>query len=102
MTRLLAAGVAALAMMTGTALAQPTSSQVTTSVIPEIVAPPAGTLSVTRSQNTTGPDGTRSNSNETTYRKGGEVADDSVTTTTTTPPPPLATTTTKSTTTVTE
>ena len=101
MTRLLAAGVAALAMMTGAALAQP-SSPVTTTVIPEIVAPPAGTLSVTRSQNTTGPDGTRSNSNETTYRKGGEVADDSVTTTTTTPPPPLATTTTKSTTTVTE
>jgi hypothetical protein len=100
MTRLLAAGVAALAMMTGVALAQ-TSSQVTTSVVPQVVAPPAGTLSVTRSQNTTGPDGTRSNTNETTYRKGNGVADDSVTTTTR-PPPPLVTTTTKSTTTVTE
>jgi hypothetical protein len=101
MSKLLAAGVVALAMMTGIALAQTTSSQVTTTVTPVIVAPPAGTLSVTRTQRTTGPDGTQTNTSETTYQSSNGVADDSVTRITTYPPP-LTTTITKSSTTVTE
>ncbi len=71
---------------------------------PVIVAPPPGTLSVTRTQNITAPDGTQTDRTETTYRNTNGVADDTMTRTTTTPPPAVATTSTysKTTTTTTE
>jgi hypothetical protein len=97
------AGAVALAMTTVGAVAQ--TSQTTTTVapmpvVPSPVAPPDGTLSVTRSQKTIAADGSQTNCNQTTYRKSNGVADDSVTTTATVPPP-LIMSTTRSTTTIT-
>ena len=100
MNMLFAAGAVALALTTGAAVAQ-TTSQTTTTVTPApVVAPPDGTLSVTRSQKSIGPDGTQTNSDETTYRNSDGVADDTVTRTTTIPAPPIISTT-RSTTTIT-
>jgi hypothetical protein len=101
MIKLLAAGAIALAMTTGIALAQTTTSQVTTTVTPVIVAPPPGTLSVTRTEKSTDLNGTQTNTNETTYHNSNGVADDTVTKTTTYPLP-VATTITKSSTSVTQ
>ena len=96
MNKLLLAGAAALLMTTGVAMAQTTSSssQTTTTVapatgIPVLVAPPVGTLSVSRTTNTTASDGTQTSTDQTTYRNSEGVANESVTRTTTYPPPPL-------------
>ncbi len=110
MSKLLLAGALALAMTTGIAVAQTTSSssETTTTVtppnVPAIVAPPAGTLSVTSTSKGTAPDGTRTDKTQTTYRDSNGVVNDSTTKTTTAPPPPAATTSTwsKSTTTTTD
>ena len=60
MSRLLLAGAAVLVMSMGVAAAQTmTSSQSTTTVTPVIVAPPAGTLSTTRTDSATSSDGTQ-------------------------------------------
>ena len=102
MNKLLVASAVALALATGGAVAQTTSSEVTTTTVaPGIAAPPAGTLDVTRTQRTISPDGTRTNTDETTYHNSNGVADDSVTRTTTYPPAEV-TTTNRSTSTVTE
>jgi len=121
MNRLLLASAAALLMTAGVAvaqaasprspieladaaqlMAQTTTSQTTTSFTPApvIVAPPEGTLSTTRTRRTTDEDGTRTDSNRTTYRSGEGVRDDSETRTTTYPSP-ADTTTRSSTTTIT-
>src|SRR5277367_5316312 len=92
MTRFLLAGVAALGMMTGFAVAQTTTSE-TTTVVPTIVAPPPGTLSTTMTRKSVGADGTQTDSTRTTYSNGNGVAEDSVTKTTTHPPPAVVTTT---------
>jgi hypothetical protein len=85
MNRFFVAGAAVLAMTASAAMAQTTSSQTTTTVTPAIVAPPAGTLSSTHTEKTTGVDGTKTESTATTYRNTNGVADDSVTKTTTYP-----------------
>ena len=77
MTRFLLAGVAALGMMTGFAVAQTTTSE-TTTVVPTIVAPPPGTLSTTMTRKSVGADGTQTDSTRTTYSNGNGVAEDSV------------------------
>ena len=101
MTRLFLAGALALALTTGVAVAQTTTSQTTTTVTPDMpIAPPVGTLSTTRTRRTTDEDGTRTDSNRTTYRSGEGVRDDSETRTTTYPSP-ADTTTRSSTTTIT-
>jgi hypothetical protein len=96
MNKLLLAGVAALALSTGAAVAQTTIIQTGPAPAPPVVAPPEGTLSVTHTQKYNGPNGT-SERTETTYRKGNGVADDTVTRTTENPPPPVTTTTTTTT-----
>jgi len=101
MNRLVIIGSMALLMPTGVALAQTTSSESSTTVTPSLAAPPAGTLSTTRTQKSIGPDGTQTRTNESTYRNSDGVADDTVRTTTTPPPAPV-TTTRKTTTTVTQ
>ena len=78
-----------------------TTAEVTTTVIPEIIAPPAGTLSVMRPQNTVSPDGAQTITNETTHHNGNGFADDEVTKTTRYPPVDVMTTK-KSTSSVTE
>lgn len=108
MNKVLAAGAVALMMTAGVAMAQTSTSQTTTTVtpappllapaMPSVVAPPDGTLSVTRTQKSLSSDGTRVDSNETTYRNTAGVADDSMTKTTTYPAPTATTTTTNKTT----
>jgi|UniRef100_A0A8J4HA38 hypothetical protein len=108
MNKFLAAGAVALVMTAGVAMAQTSTSQTTTTVtpappllapaMPAVVAPPDGTLSVTRTQKSLSSDGTRVDSNETTYRNTAGVADDSMTKTTTYPAPTATTTTTNKTT----
>jgi hypothetical protein len=121
MNRLLLASAAALLMTAGVAvaqtapprspieladaaqlMAQTTTSQTTTSFTPApvIVAPPEGTLSTTRTRKTIDEDGTRTDTNRTTYRNSNGVGDDSETRTTTYPSP-ADTTTRSSTTTIT-
>lgn len=92
MNRLLGLYAAALVMATGAAMAQSTSSQTTTTVTPSFAAPPAGVLSESRSEKTVGPDGTQTNSSESTYRNGNGVSHDSVTRTITVPPASVTTT----------
>jgi len=108
MNKFLAAGAVALVMAAGVAMAQTSTSQTTTTVtpappmpapaMPAVIAPPDGTLSVTRTQKSLSSDGTRVDSNETTYRNTAGVADDSMTKTTTYPAPTATTTTTNKTT----
>jgi hypothetical protein len=107
MKKLVLAATVGLAMMTGVAVAQTTTSQTTTTVtpapdVPMIAAPPSGTLSITREQKTTAFDGTKTDKTETTYRNTNGVADDTTTKTTTYPTTAVTTTTTKSSSTVTE
>jgi hypothetical protein len=109
MSKLLLTGAIALVMTTGMAVAQTTSSETTTTVrpapgMPASVAPPPGTLSVTRTDKTTTSDGVQTDKTESTYRNTNGVADDTVSRTTTYPPPVASTTSTssKSTTTTTE
>lgn len=102
MNGLFLSAVLALALTSGVAMAQTTASEVTTTTTPVIVAPPEGTLSVTRTQKTIDPDGTQTSTHETTYHNTNGVADDSVTRTTIIPPADITTTTTKSSTTTTE
>jgi hypothetical protein len=106
MSKLLLAGAMALVLTTGIAVAQTTSSETTTTVTPAplIVAPPPGTLSVTRTEKSTAPDGTQTDKTQSTYRNTNGVAEDTMTKTTTTPPPAVATTSTwsKTSTTTTE
>lgn len=85
MNSLLVASAVVLALSAGVAAAQTTSSEITTTSTPVIVAPPDGTLSVTRTQRTINPDGSQINSNETTYRNNSGVADETVTKTTNIP-----------------
>ena len=80
MSRLLLAGAAVLVMSMGVAAAQTmTSSQSTTTVTPVIVAPPAGTLSTTRTDSATNSTGTQTDLTRTTYRnqqrRGGRQRD---------------------------
>ncbi len=91
MTFHLLATVMTLALMTGIAMAQTSSSD---STIPSIVAPPPGTLSTSRSQHVIDGNGTETTSDRTTYRNDAGVADDLHTTKTT---HPAASTTTRST-----
>ena len=92
--------VAAFVMAMGAAQAQTTTSQ-TTIYTPPLSAPPAGTLSTTRTEKTIGVDGTQTKTNETTYRNTNGVSDDTVTRSTTITPPPVTATTEYSTTTTT-
>jgi hypothetical protein len=112
MNHLLLAGAMALVLTTGAAVAQTTSSETTTIVTPApaarpipvaplIVAPPPGTLSVTRTQQINAPDGSQTDKTETTYRNTNGVADDTTTKTITYPAPVAATTSTFSKTTTT-
>jgi len=107
MTRLLLAGAAALGLMTSVALAQTSSSSTstTTTTTPPVLAPltppPAGTLSRTTVRKSVAPNGTRTESTQTTYGNANGVASDTVTNTTTSPPPITATTSRETTTTVT-
>ena len=97
MNPLLVAGYGAMLMVTAVALAQPSTSQTTTSQttittgrpmtpIPEIIAPPAGTLSTTTLGKRIDPDGTQTITNETRYRNSTGVAQDSVSQSTRFPP----------------
>jgi hypothetical protein len=127
MNKLWLAGAAALAMMTGVAVAQTTTSQTTTTVYPTVLTPVAGTMSttnsdgtqtmttvypavvtpvagsvsVTRTVDTTNSDGTQTTSKETTFHNSNGVADDSVTKTTIYPPVAVTTTNTKTSTSMT-
>jgi len=85
----------AFAFTAGGALAQTTSSQSTTSVTPVAPAPPADTLSVTRSEKSTAPDGTQTNSNDTSYRNSQGSVTESSKRTTVPPAPPMVNTTTE-------
>jgi len=101
----LSVATAALVISAGIATAQTTSSQTTTTTttpgMPLIVAPPTGTLSTERTQKTTSPDGTQTDTKSSTYRNTNGVANDSETTTTRQPPATTyESTTKKSTTTV--
>ena len=96
MNKFLMIGAAAMAMLTGGAMAQTqtSTSQTTTTVLPApapappiLFAPPAGTLSTTRTTSSLNSDGTSVQSKETTYRNTAGVADDSMTRTTTYPAP---------------
>jgi hypothetical protein len=102
MTRLLLAGTAALSLMTGVALAQSVTSQTTTTTVPDVVAPPQGTLSTTTATKSIGVDGTRTETSGTTYRNSNGVASDSQSKTTTYPPSVAITTTHSSSTTSTQ
>ncbi len=103
MNKFLMIGAAAMAMLTGGAMAQTqtSTSQTTTTVLPApapappiLFAPPADTLSTTRTTSSLNSDGTSVQSKETTYRNTAGVADDSMTRTTTYPAPTETTTTT--------
>jgi hypothetical protein len=99
----------AVLFSSGLAMAQTSTSQtvITTTpspagpVIAPIVPPPVGTLSTTTTEQKVLPNGTRINSESTTYRNTQGVAQDSLTRTTIAPPPPPPTTTTQTDTTVT-
>jgi hypothetical protein len=90
MLKYIVAGAVALSLLNGAAMAQIASSQSGTS---PIVAPPAGTLSSSRTERSIDSNGTETDSDRTTYRNDAGVADDVHTTTTT---HPAATTTTSS------
>jgi len=100
MKNLLLAGVAALALTAGAAIAQTTESTTSqsTTVAPDPNAPPAGTLSTTRETHAVDAYGNQTDSKASAYRNSNGVADDSQTTTTTMPapppPPPVTTSTT--------
>ena len=100
MNKFLMIGATAMTMLTGGAMAQTqtSTSQTTTTVTPAsppiLFAPPAGTLSTTRTTNSLNSDGTSVESKETTFRNTAGVADDSITRTTTYPAATETTTTT--------
>jgi hypothetical protein len=112
MNKLFLAGAAALLMTTGAAMAQTTSTSqtTTTTIAPPVDVMPTGspkfatpndalghegTVSVTRTLRTIGPDGAETDTSQTTWPNSNGVADDSVTRTTTYPAlPPVVTTTT--------
>jgi hypothetical protein len=118
MKSFLRAGIAALALTSGVALAQTATETTTTQTtavpavpppplvvqqpIPAPLPPPAGTLSSTRETRTVDAYGNPVVSRGSTYRDSTGVAQDSQTTTTTVPvappPPPVTTTTTTQTT----
>jgi len=100
MKTLLLAGVAALALNAGAAIAQTTESTTSqsTTTAPDPGAPPAGTLSTTRDTHAVDAYGNQVDQKATSYRNSNGVADDSTTTTTAMPapppPPPVTTSTT--------
>lgn len=85
--------------------AQTSSSTTTTTitpppavvVVPPVMAPPAGTLSESRTERSVNPDGSQTTREQTNYRDGSGATSNSVTTTV----PPPATTTERTTTTTT-
>lgn len=92
---------AAIMAAGGSALAQPAPDP---NVPGSVEAPPAGTLSTTRTEKSISPDGTQTQSVQTNYRNSNGVADDRSTTTVVqppAPPPPVESSTTTSTTTTT-
>ena len=70
------------------ALSQSSSSTTTTTtttpviVVPELVTPPSGSLSVNRTEKTTNPDGSQTTRDQSTFRNNSGVASESTTTTT--------------------
>ena len=96
--------LSAVLFAAGAAVAQTTTSETTTTTVTPraaaapMVAPPVGTLSTSRTERTVGPDGTKTDKSETTYRNSNGVANDSVSTTVVTPPAKETTTSTTSTT----
>jgi len=93
MKNLLLAGIAALALSAGTALAQTTESTTTqsTTMAPDPNAapvPPPGTLSTTRESHAVDAYGNQTDSKASSYRDSNGVAEDKATTTTTVPAPP--------------
>ena len=97
MTHYLFAATMALALMSGIAMAQTTSSESSTT---SVVAPAVGTLSTSRTQRSSdgNGNGTETHSRQTTYKNDAGVADDVVITKSTNPP---VNTSTSSTTTIT-
>ncbi len=93
---------AVLVMTAGGAMAQTSTSQTTTTVYPTVGTPVPGSVSTTRTDDTTNADGTVTVSKETTFHNPNGVADDSVTKTTTYPGVAVTTTQTKTTTTTTQ
>jgi hypothetical protein len=114
MKYLLRAGVAALALNCGVAMAQSatetTTTQYTAPVPPPplpqapVPQPPPGTLATTHTTRSVDAYGNEVDSQRTTYRTPGGVAQDSrtVTTTVPAPPPPVTTTTTTTQSTITD
>ncbi len=108
MRQLMTAGAMALALTAGAAITQPAAAQILASDLPPLAAPPRGTLSITSTEKSVGPDGASSETTTTTYRNSDGVEQDSAsrtTTTTTYPPAPASaveTTRRSSTTTVTQ
>ena len=100
MKTILLATVAMLSLGFTGAQAQPTTESTTTrSVTAPIVPPPPQTLSTETQSRTVAPDGSRQETNSTTYRDPNGVAEASKTiTTTVTPPPPVTQSTTTQTT----
>ncbi|HTZ69226.1 MAG TPA: hypothetical protein VMB71_01110 [Acetobacteraceae bacterium] len=103
MRRFMYAGIAALLVTSGSALAQSETETTTTTTGPAVVAPPApvppppvGTLAQERTTRSVDAYGNQVVSRQTTYRDPTGVARDTQTTTTTPaiPPPPATTTTT--------
>jgi hypothetical protein len=90
MVKYIVAGAVAFSLLNGAAMAQIAPSQ---SGLSPIVAPPAGTLSSSRTERIIDSNGTETDSDRTTYRNDAGVAEDVHTTTTT---HPEATTTTSS------
>jgi hypothetical protein len=94
-THYLLAATMALALMSGIAMAQTTSSESSTT---SVVAPAVGTLSTSRTRRSIDGNGTETHSRQTTYKNDAGVADDVVITKSTNPP---VNTSTSSTTTIT-
>lgn len=86
----------ALAMTAGVATAQTIVAEGGTMPGPAVAAPDSST--VTRSSREVNPDGSVTNSKETTHRDGSGVLEDRAITTTTAPPAPVISTTTSRTT----
>ncbi len=99
MTKLLVLFTATFVMTTGAAMAQSTSSESTTTVTPSLEAPQDRSLSESRSERVISPDGTRTNSSETTYRDSEGGVHERVTRTSKSPAPSVTTTRSSSTTT---
>jgi hypothetical protein len=89
MTHYLLSAATALALMSGIAVAQTTTSETSTT---SIVAPPVGTLSTSHTERTIDSNGTETDRSRTTYKNDAGVADDVVITKAVNPPPSTSTT----------